>query len=607
MNVEEAWDKFSTSSIQKTSVKGMLDTMAAQINEIQQSTARTAELVPKILGDDAAMATAEQEMPQMGMPGMGMDAGGMGMPDMTGGEEPMATEEETPMEEGMPPEEEGMPEEGAEMPEEDMSGEEMPEEDALGGDELAEDEDLLGEDEDLLGEDEDVLADDVGDEISDTDMMGAPEESPVEDAGLSSADDRIKEIAKEMIDEGRIEDAQALLSKIESASDMDMGAPMDDIGEDEEYIEDDEDHIDDDEDFIADDEENIEDDITKSDTPVPDQLSQAGEGPVMASDDECPVKKIDDMIAQLEALKASMLGDAENAPEMEAEVEVVEEPDEEDDDDDERSNDDRNEDIVEEEHIEECGNNQIPTETIGKSAHEVSFRELLEARMNGEDALAPFVKSGTEEITDFSEFDPWGRSKYNMFKKNTQTIADELNDVNSNLKGESGQGGAQLDDVDEEKGMSEGSTEGGDKLDEVTTENPSGTSGQGGDMLDEVSKDDGAKNPQSETEDLLDTVDQKQPTGTSGQGGDMLDDVKKSADMNGKQIKTLKEMIAIRKSGARPDAVSSVGGELERPSLDKITKSSLPEPVRMGVGVDPKKVIERDLAEYNLYKARKTF
>lgn len=126
-------------------------------------------------------------------------------------------------------------------------------------------------------------------------------------------------------------------------------------------------------------------------------------------------------------------------------------------------------------------------------------------------------------------------------------------------------------------------------------------------MLDEVSKEDGAKNSQSETEDLLDTVDQKQPTCTSGEGGDMLDDVstKKSADMNGKQIPTLRDMMAIRKSG-RPDAISSVNGDIERPELGKITKSQS-SPVRMGRGVDPKKVTENDWNEYNLFKSRQTF
>ena len=87
----------------------------------------------------------------------------------------------------------------------------------------------------------------------------------------------------------------------------------------------------------------------------------------------------------------------------------------------------------------------------------------------------------------------------------------------------------------------------------------------------------------------------------------MIDEIKKSDVPVGKTIPTLKEMMAIRKSGARPDAVSSANGELERPDLGTFKKSTLPESVRMGVGVDPKKVIERDLAEYNLYKARQTF
>ena len=635
MNTEEAWDKYSTSSIQKTSVKGMLDTMAAQINEIQQSTARTAELVPKILGDDAATQAAMEQGPQMGMPGMG----GMGMPDMTGGEGPMATDEEIP-EEGMPAE--GMPGAEGEVPEEDMSGEEMPEEgipegDALGEDEdmLEEDEGLLDEDEDVLGEDEDMLENDLGEEISDTDMMGAPEEMGT---GRKSLDD----IAIELIREGKREEAQTILDAASRLGDTATDVPIDeppmggaldapDIGEDAEYIADDEEDIADDEDYIEDDEKDIEDDteddaISKSAIQKEASVSNldsmggalegAGNVPIAESaegdeetEEQLTVESIDEMIAKLTALKESMMGDAPEAP---AEVEVEIETEAPKEESEGKPNEEKNEELVGEdsEHIEDCnGGQQVPTETIGKSAHEVSFRELLEARMNGGDALAPFMKSSDDgEITDFAEFDPWGKGKFSMFKKNTQTIADELSDVNSNTTGNAPEGGDMLDDVDEEKGMSEGGTGSGDKLDEVTTENPSGEGGQGGDLLDDMDKDDGAKNPSSKTEDLLDTVDQKEPTATSEKGGDMLDDVKKSASAedNGIHMRTLKE-IAIKKSGTRPEAVSSMGGEMDRPSLDKITKSAMPEPVRMGFGVDPKKVIERDLAEYNLYKARKTF
>ena len=259
----------------------------------------------------------------------------------------------------------------------------------------------------------------------------------------------------------------------------------------------------------------------------------------------------------------------------------------------------KNEDITDGTPFEECS-----TVDTKKSASSLSFKEIYEAKMRGEDAFAPFVKSS--ETVDFAEMDPWGRSKYDMFKKNTETIADEVSDVNSNIQGESGQGGEPLDDVNT-KNPSGTSGQGGEPLDDVDAESPSGTSGQGGDLLEDMDKKDGDKNKQGETDDLLDKVDTKQPTGTSGQGGDQLDEVKKSEIPNGKTIPTLREMMAIRKSGTRPDAISSANGELERPDLGTFKKSTLPESVRMGVGVDPKKVVERDIAEYNLYKARQTF
>jgi hypothetical protein len=77
-----------------------------------------------------------------------------------------------------------------------------------------------------------------------------------------------------------------------------------------------------------------------------------------------------------------------------------------------------------------------------------------------------------------------------------------------------------------------------------------------------------------------------------------------------KHIATLAEAkAAIQKSteASRPDSVATVNGDIERPRLDNIEKSALPPKVKMGRGVDPHKVVENDIARYNLFKSQKEF
>ena len=70
-----------------------------------------------------------------------------------------------------------------------------------------------------------------------------------------------------------------------------------------------------------------------------------------------------------------------------------------------------------------------------------------------------------------------------------------------------------------------------------------------------------------------------------------------------KHIATMSEYVSMQKSAQRPDASTSNYGELSRPSLDSIAKSASESPsVRMGRGVDPHKVVEADLEEYERWK-----
>ena len=79
----------------------------------------------------------------------------------------------------------------------------------------------------------------------------------------------------------------------------------------------------------------------------------------------------------------------------------------------------------------------------------------------------------------------------------------------------------------------------------------------------------------------------------------------------GKHITTMREMMSFRKNDMqenRPSDTSAVNADLSRPDLGRINKSLSNAPkIRMGHGVDPHKVVENDIREYNLFKSQKGF
>lgn len=178
MDTDEAWDDFRTKSFQKASVQEQLDTLAAAINEIRADTSRTAEIVPQIMGDNAAIDQANADA--------GMGAAMSGAPDMMGG---MGGDEMNMTNEQMPEEDEDIGAEagadmgadlGADMGEgvpgaEDMSpdmGGEMPP--IEGGDEYeGEEQSDYMSDEDLDALLESIYGD-IGGEESDIPEEGTP-------------------------------------------------------------------------------------------------------------------------------------------------------------------------------------------------------------------------------------------------------------------------------------------------------------------------------------------------------------------------------------------------------------------------------------------------
>lgn len=215
MDTDEAWDDFRTKSFQKASVQEQLDTLAAAINEIRADTSRTAEIVPQIMGDNAAIDQANADA--------GMGAAMSGAPDMMGG---MGGDEMNMTDEQMPEEGEDIGAEagadmgadlGADMGEgvpgaEDMSpdmGGEMPP--IEGGDEYeGEEQSDYMSDEDLDALLESIYGD-IGGEESDIPEEGTPNPMIPSSggAGLAEATNNLvaalKQAAHEAVDANDID------------------------------------------------------------------------------------------------------------------------------------------------------------------------------------------------------------------------------------------------------------------------------------------------------------------------------------------------------------------------------------------------------------------
>jgi len=637
MNLDEAWDAFQEMrSIKKASVAEKLDTLAAQLNEIQTDTKRTAELVPKILGDDSAIEASNALSPDVDPTMMG-DMGGAPPMDgaIPGAEEMSPDGMDLGTGDGMIDNSELPPQEEGGVPTEDL----MEESTAMPTPEGAPD---VGDAN--LPEEEMPLAPEMG--------LEAPEEAiepPMEmDMGGGAGDTigALRNMLHEMVDQGNMTNVKALADAIEQLggaggmpapmeapmpmeAPVDAGIPMDinggdippmegttteeppaedtssegkssDSGSDSDSDSSDSDSSDDDEKPTS----------TKKSADGTDAPPVLNEQPVQASDDDAN-KSLTEQVGEIlsEAVSEVMEAVSGEEPEAVAEVSVEESPEA-----------DLSEE-GEEPFKEGCadtmkGADTHITQKSARNVEDLTFKEMLEARMNGGDAMLPFIQKSVKEGT-FTESDPWGITRrLSMFKSGTMaddvaspsdvmsgkhdgtdsdTVADDLKEPDDHTKG-SAPGGEMLDDVDEEKSSSEHSVEGGDKIDEV--EEKKGESDHtvaDEDLLDDIDEDKGTSDHPSESKDLLDEV---KPA-------------RKSAQDTGLQMRTIQELMAIRKSRginpSRPDAVSSVGGDLERPELGKVQKSVTPEPVRMGYGVDPHKVVEADWAEYKLYMAHKGF
>lgn len=631
MDIDEAWNAFQESrSIKKASISEKLDTIAAQLNEIQTDSSRTAELIPKILGDDSAIEASNAQAPPMdpsmmggmgGMPPMGEDPMGGAVPgaeDMGPGGMDLGTGDgmtddiEMPMDEETP--EEPLGDEGAPA---DM-GMGMPEE-GLGGD---------------VPVDEGLPTGDM---------------SPVDEgmAGAGDTVDVLMEILHQKVDERDMASVKALADAIEQMSGEvvagdGLGAPMEDIPLENGPL------VDEGMDFgksaALSGAGPVEQDVS-----VPTQAS--------ANDaNKSDLEKVMDVLSDAQAEVAEIMnGDAPEEPPVEGEVEIEIEAEPEESSEEESEDKPEPEEAEEEkspeadlsdkgeapfkENADECGADMPMTAPSTKSAMDLSFREVLMAKLNGQDLVADFVQKSGGESEGYSEIDPWGVTRRSqMFAKNngsmgvgdsgasnpteptepvklSATVADEVEDPKSKMSGkhDGTDSTTVADDIKEPMDHTKGSANGGEPLDDVgEKKGTSDHSVAGGVPLDDVDEKKGTSDHKVGDDDLIDDVDEKKGTSDhSVKGGDLLSElhnVRKSCMDTGIEVPSMRDMLSVKKAQryepSRPDATVTLNGDLERPELGKLQKSLSPEPVRMGQGVDPHKVVEADWAEYNLYKAQ---
>ena len=657
-DVDEAWIAFKNKGehIAKASVAEKLDVIAAQLNEIQTDTKRTAEIVPKIMGDETAIDEANASADMGGMPPMEGDMGGAPPEDMGAEGEEMTGEE-------LPPEDAMGAEEGAEeMP--PAEGEAPMPEEAPGTDAVAEGEPAVEEDEgaeDLIGDVEDEEFEDLDEDDSDVieSLKDALQEALDNDQmGL------VSKIANAInMLQGSTQGGSDILSGAEETADIaEEGVPEEGLPVGEDGLEGAVEETEAPEEGAPEAEEEKTEEVEKSvgaGDPSPDMTAEPGQ--IAASPDGATKKEA----SGTEEVKEKVM---EAVAEGLDEALGIESEEEEDEEEEESETEEKNEAIADNP-FEEC-NSQYTMKSALKKASSMSFKDLVMMKKSKQfgidgrlaksadatpsalddqmpyiaenavedeeveedveeipledvesakdvaeapEALEPGVRTEVEEtvveegpVKEYAEdtLDEVGEPL------NKSATLDEVGCAKEILKeGKSTDHGDLLDDVDEKKEASGSAEPKPTVADEVGDADKSTNKGEEAkSMLDDLDAKKGegsAENP----DDLLDQVghEKKATEHTVKPGTGLLDDVKvaKSAQDNGKHIMSLKEMMSVRKSAQRPDSITSTSGDITRPELGQVKKSAnVPSP-RMGRGVDPHKVTENDWAEYNLYMAQK--
>lgn len=628
MDTEIAWESFKKSNsqkIEKTSVAGMLDTISAQLNDIKTDTERTANIVPKIMGDETALESAGSDAAdQIGANPTPMPGEGMGMD----GDMSMGAGAETEEVEGVPSG--GAPGEGAdagiEMNEESTDEQVMPE---VGSDETAPSVDNLpemgaetpiegegeedtsmegGELSDMTDDELDAILSEGGDE-----EMNGEEGMPMEggEAGAEEGAapeqiydellDAIKDAAHKAIDSGDVSiisgvtDAMDAIKgifedRLAGAETEETSEPVEETEEMEETEEvPDLSDEDEDDETMSEETEKDTEEVKKSDgeatepimesdgMEVNKDLSSPGEGPIEGDgdgdedDEDSHCEQVREAFGipegvDMKALKEALLGGEHGEPDGD-EVYPAGMP---------------GTGVVEIEVKEDDEDKDMKKSMVLEEP--LPFKDLYKMKKSakyGVDGKPPIEKAWTDEEGNAPD--------------------DELNDrighkqaINTFEDKKAGSAHALKDNYS----MSESEKINNEIADAQGRNKAPDMSGQK--SLDNFSR---SVDSQEEDEDKDDDKD-KDIVASPQTGG-----IDKSADVPSKHIASMQELMSMNKSKtSRPDNTNTVNGDLVRPELGRIQKTATSKPeVKMGRGVDPHKVVESDWEEYKLYKAQKGF
>lgn len=598
MEAEEAWDLFRSSASadlrKSASVAGQLDTMAAQIQDIQTGVDRITKLIPQFMGDDAAIsdANANAVPPENPLEGFAGDMGG----DDMGGEMP---------------DEGGMPEEGAEEEPSEENDMDKADEDGQTN-EIGTSEDIPEEDDDrsvgeILGIPEDMPEDDGSEPVEDVgEDANAPEEMP--EMAEAEVEEEIPPEAPEMGDGGDLNDIYAqilalLVQAVSKANDSgdaealagiqkSAGTINQAFGEMCPYLDSvlGTDHFtksfaevngmsDDMEKCGSNTEGGLEKSITGAETPD-DMIEKSEDAPAEFTDASAD--------ATMEKSAETKMHDVED--EKGAEPEKQDGP-------------------------------KLGPNDMSKSSHLMSFRDMLEkgctnARVEDElekdsigDTLDEHIETGKKledaGISDdkMEDMHKSGGAPYSE----TKDFLDDLDSRNAKLREKLNR--SKKDGSDMEKSadpnMPDVPEVGEDKsVSGTASENAPDVPEPGTDMSVTGSASTGVKpviDPGSESS------LEKSDAGTITQQGECDGALSKS--IPGKSIPSIRDMMNKSYNNSRPDAISSANGDVTTPEFGAPTlhKSAQQERVRMGPGVDPHEVTKADWERYNLFKARGRF
>lgn len=614
MDSDEAWDRFrdDSYSVRKTSVSEKLDVIAAALQEIQTDTKRTAEVVPKIMGDEAALDTANAEAGMDGLapemdPGMDDMAGGMMGEDMMndengnippeigggmdsgappgdvpmGGEPPVDVPPEGAPMGGEPPMDEGVDNDyisdeeldrilnGSfdEGPEEIPAMDETP---SVGAPPLAGGADLDGAASNLISALKQAMHDAVDAGDMERIMMLSQKEQEIMQAlggvanitlpdtttgpGPGELPEESAEVEEEMVEEEPpVEDSEGEADdeEVESEDSVDEGERA--VSEDDDKGDEDSEEETDEDSEDSDDTESTKKSISEEFEDIPDEIGLAcgpGSGYVPDADDG-----VSDISSIMKSMEAELFRMPSVMDIMSGNVDTVE-------------------------MMKSTVDMDIPDEDIFTGTD--SFEASCEKSM-GDD----FMKSDDRIASAISIFD----MKTESGVKNPDSIA-SAGDAEDALAVTGHQDPDAIASADPIMEINKSADTAESHKETSSGHQDPDAIASAGDAEDALAHK-GTQDPDSIAS-ASRSVDEGDADSSEGTRKEL--NITKSTESQGKPIMSLREMMSIAKSD-KPSMLATVNGDLDRPQLGSIQKSNGPF-VKMGHGVDPMDVIAKDLDNY---------